>query len=84
MKNAILFIVCCVLLCSGCSREPEKKEQLREPEKKEQPARESLSERMEIIHQAGAVQQKENKAIESRNKLVNDIFKKKQDPTPTE
>ena len=74
MKNTILFMVCSALIFCSCSRESE-------PEHR---SRDSLSDRLEIINQARVVQQKENKAVESRNKLVNDIFNKNRGPTPAE
>lgn len=73
MKNIILFIVCCALITCSCSKEPE-------PPPKQQ-SRDSLSERLDIISQAREARQKENKAIESRDKLINDIFNKKQGKT---
>jgi len=74
MKNTILFMICSALIFCSCSKESEP----------EQQSRDSLSDRLEIINQAREVQKKENQAIESRNKLVNDIFNKNQVPTPTE
>ena len=74
MRNTILLIACSALIACSCSKEPDQ----------DQPSRDSLSKRLDIISQASEVQQKENKAIESRNKLVEDIFNKDQRPTPAE
>ena len=76
MRDTLFFMViaCSALIFCSCSRESEP----------EQQSRDSLSDRLEIINQAREVQKKENKAIESRNKLVNDIFNKNQVPTPAE
>ena len=74
MKNSILFIVCSALIFCSCSRKPEP----------EQRPRDSLSDRLDIIDQARDVQRKENQAVESRNKLIEDIFNKNQGPTPAE
>ena len=76
MRNTLFFIViaCSALIFCSCSREPET----------EHRSRDSLSDRLDIINQAREVQKKENKAIESRNKLVNDIFNRNQGPTPAE
>ena len=74
MKKTILFMACCALIACSSSKEPEKAQR----------SRNSLSDRIDMISQAREVQQKENEAVDSRNKLINDIFNKNQGRTPAE
>ena len=73
MKIGIILIVSLVLLGTSCTKQTE-----------ENPAAgNSISDRLEVINRARAVQQKQNKAIESQSKLIEEISKKHQGQVPT-
>lgn len=72
MKIGIILIVSLVLLGTSCKKQTE-----------ENPAAgNSISDRLEVINRARAVQQKQNKAIESQSKLIEEISKKHQGQVP--
>ncbi len=66
MKVGIILIIFLVLSGTSCTKQTEKKPA----------AGNSLSDRLEVINRARAVQQKQNKAIESQSKLIEEISKK--------
>jgi|GEM_PF-1383613 len=65
MKYSILLIIFLLLIGTSCAKEEEGKPT----------ADNTISERLEIIDRARDVQQKQNEAIERRNKLIEDISK---------
>ena len=72
MKIGIILIISLVLLCASCTKQTEKKPV----------AGNSISDRLEVINRARAVQQKQNKAIESQEKLIEEISNKHRGPVP--
>ena len=65
MKNRILLIIFILLIGTSCAKE-----------KDEKAASDNyITKRLDIIDRARAVQQKQNEAIESQSKLIEDITK---------
>jgi hypothetical protein len=72
MKIGIIFIISLVLLCASCTKQTDKTPA----------AGNSISDRLDVINRARAVQRKQNEAIESQNKLIEDISKKHRGQVP--